>query len=81
MVGYIDSQTGKHRILSVHRAVLMAFVGLPTPDRPHVNHKDCDPSNNKLENLEWCSPGREQRTQSSSWPTQALERRRKLRHI
>lgn len=37
----------------VHRLVAQAFI--PNPKNfPIINHKDEDPSNNKVDNLEWC---------------------------
>ena len=36
------------------RCVAIAFI--PNPDNlPQVNHKDCNPKNDKANNLEWCT--------------------------
>ena len=38
---------------SVHELVLMTFIGLRPPDKPHSRHLNGDPSDNRLENLAW----------------------------
>lgn len=48
------SKNGKQTGYFVHRLVAEAFI--PNPDNlPEVNHKDENPSNNNVNNLEWCS--------------------------
>lgn len=48
-------KNGKYKMFLVHRLVATAF--LPNPEGfEQVNHKDENPSNNCIENLEWCTP-------------------------
>ena len=48
------SKNGKPKRESVHRLVGNAFI--PNPNNlPYMNHKDENPDNNRVENLEWCT--------------------------
>ena len=40
----------------IHHLVAAAFIG-PRPDGAEVNHKDCDKTNNAVDNLEYVSRG------------------------
>ena len=51
---HVSSKIGKAR---VHRLVAYAFLGPPPSlEQCQVNHKDLDPSNNRVENLEYVTP-------------------------
>ena len=55
--GYIRVSLCKNGIqtgFQVHRLVAQAFI--PNPNNlPQVNHRDENPSNNNVDNLEWCT--------------------------
>lgn len=49
---YLSMPYEKRNML-VHRLVALAFI--PNPNNlPFINHKDENPSNNNVDNLEWC---------------------------
>lgn len=57
--GYYTVNLSKNNMkkqLYVHRLVAQAFI--PNPDNlPCINHKDENPANNCVDNLEWCTYG------------------------
>lgn len=51
----IYGDDGRRKMQFVHRLVATAFI--PNPyNFPYINHRDEDKSNNKVINLEWCTP-------------------------
>lgn len=47
-------KNGNHKDFLVHRLVAYAFVPL-VEGKDCINHKDGNPKNNNVENLEWCN--------------------------
>jgi hypothetical protein len=48
------TKNGKPKQFYIHRLVAETFI--PNPDNlPLINHKDCNPSNNTVSNIEWAS--------------------------
>lgn len=47
------SKNGEYRYWLIHRLVAITFI--PNPNNlPFINHKDENPANNSVWNLEWC---------------------------
>ena len=52
--GYMSVGIGKKSTVMVHRLVAKAFLDNPE-NYPCINHIDEDKTNNKIDNLEWCT--------------------------
>ena len=51
----ITVSRGTYKVMNVGRLVLETYVGFAPEDAPEVDHRDRDPLNNKLDNLQWVS--------------------------
>jgi|LGVE01.1.fsa_nt_gb hypothetical protein len=55
--GYLRTVITKNKIKKnffIHRLVAIAFIPNPN-NKPHINHKNLIRTDNKVENLEWCT--------------------------
>lgn len=71
-------KNGKASCMLIHRLVAMAYI----PNKynlPQVNHRDENPRNNCVENLEWCTPSQNVQYSINLHPerTRGRERTRK----
>jgi len=57
--GYRAVSLGNGKQATVHSLVMLAFVG-ERPDGAWINHKNGDKADNRLENLEYCTPKQNQ---------------------
>ena len=65
---------GKSKPMLVHRLVAEAFI--PNPNNyPQINHKDENPKNNRVDNLEWCTGSYNIQYYFDRHPNAARERR------
>lgn len=59
-LGYLEvypgfAPNGRRNTVGVHRLIAMAHI--PNPEeKPFINHKDGNPGNNNINNLEWVTP-------------------------
>lgn len=49
-----NDKTNKRKDLYIHRLVAQHFISNPF-NKPQINHKNCDRSDNRVENLERCT--------------------------
>lgn len=75
--GYLRLQLGKGKRVTLHRAICLAFHGLPPSEDSVVRHLDDDRSNNSPENLAWgsASDNMKDSRRNGTWNNQYSVRR------
>ena len=51
----ITVSRGKYKVMNVGRLVLETYVGFAPDDKPEIDHRDRNPLNNNIANLQWVS--------------------------
>ena len=72
-------KSGEAKQLLVHRIVATAFLDNPN-NYPVINHKDENPLNNNVDNLEWCSKSYNVRYSLALHPERTLKKQRTRRN-
>ena len=75
------SKNKKQKLFYLHRLIAIHFIE-NKENKPHINHIDGNPSNNKIHNLEWVTHKENMqhayRTGLTNYPNGELSRRAKL---
>lgn len=68
------SKNGSRKSYQVHRLVAQAFISNPE-NKPFINHKDYNPLNNNVNNLEWCT-----QKENVNWSICNMKKRKNITH-
>lgn len=53
---HVTIKKGKKVTMLVHRLIAETFLPSPSPDQTQINHKNGNRSDNRVSNIEWCTP-------------------------